>query len=91
MIAGARVVRQAATTTKAQLQAEMVYYSQMQTGVTELLQAWQSSFSTEVDDLTTKLHALMQSYSETMTTLSNVLQTQYDALQDVISHLPSSA
>ena len=89
MIAGARVVRQTATT-KAQLEAEMVYYSQMQAGVTELLQAWQSSFSTEVDDLTTRLQALMQSYNQTMTTLSNALQIQYDALQDVISHIPSA-
>ena len=91
-VTDARIVRNAATS-KAQLEAQMADFNQMQASVTALLQAQNDALSTEVDDLTTagypttNLQTLMQSYNEAMTILSNALQTQYDALYSIINKI----
>ena len=95
MITGARIARNAATS-KAQLEAQMVDFSQMQTSVTGLLQAQNDALSSEVDDLSAagypiqELQTLVQNYNQALTILSNALQIQYDALQGFINLMPSA-
>ena len=92
MITGARIARNAATS-KAQLEAQMVDFSQMQTSITALLQARHDGLSAVVNDMnaagypTSDLQAQVQCYSDTITVFSEAAQRQYDALMDIISKI----
>ena len=83
----------ATLTTKAELEAQMVDFSQMQASVTALLQARHDGLSAVANDMnaagypTSDLQAQLQSYSDTITVFSEAAQRQYDALMDIISKI----